>query len=339
MTTGKIKLFFLLLLISLVITPHNVLADSSSNTTNTTTSTWALVPFVGNLTDAVSSRIVAGGMNMFFFDLADDMLSLAGVTIDSTSAGRSAVPKLAYMMITINDDPFSYDWVKYWQNIMAVIYVVGMIWFVVFFGGLMVLARKMGGQAHRTLNFLLADTVADRDFENWFHRMFFGIVYGLFATIGIWLILQFNQLLANILASVAVTPVPFSGNNLVAYIIMVLGYLFIAVFMWIRSVAIDMFAAGGLGVAVLYLIPKTEGIAKWVFWRMMVLIFMQPVLIFEAAIGLTVIQHSLYAGIGIAYIGLMIILAWTAYKMTLGDFADKVSATASKVANSAVLLL
>jgi hypothetical protein len=337
--TSKMWLLGLIFFMSVVLPSQMALADSSINATNVTNSPLASFPFINNLTDAVSSRIVAGGMNMFFFGLADDALNLAGVYIDGTGAGRELVPQLAYKMIRMNDDPFSYGWVKYWQNIFAVIYVVGMIWFVVFFGGLMVLARKMGGQAHRTLNFLLADTVADRDFENWFHRMFFGIVYGLFVTFGIWLILHLSQLLADIMGSVALNPLPFSGDNLLAYIILVLGYLFIAIFMWIRAVAIDMFVAGGLGVAVLYLIPKTEGIAKWIFWRMLVLIFMQPILIFEAAVGITVIQNSLYAGAGIAYIGLIAILTWTAYKMTFGDFADKVSDTASKVANSAVLLL
>jgi hypothetical protein len=113
---------------------------------------------------------------------------------------------------------------------------------------------------------------------------------------------------------------------------MAIGYFIIGVIMAIRGLLLAVFVAGGLGIAVLYLIPLTENLAKVILFRMLGVIFLQPILILIAAIGLSIVQHSPVKFVPFYYIGLIVILVWVAVKIVFGrQFTDTMTKTASKV--------
>jgi hypothetical protein len=286
---------------------------------------------ITNATQDVAAQVVSHGFELFLYAISDNIIGMASVGVES-NFNRSLVPQLAFLAITYNDNPFSYDWVQAWQNMFLVIYVMAVICFVIFGGGIMVLTRKMGGKAHRTLSYLFADTVADVDLHNWMRRLTLSIMFGFFTTLGIWMLLYLNDILTTILADRAIAIVPFTADNVVAYFVMAIGYFIIGIIMAIRGLLLAVFVAGGLGIAILYLIPLTENLAKTIFFRMLGIIFLQPILILIAAIGLSIVQHSPVKFIPYYYIGLIVILVWVSVKIVFGrQFTDALTNTASKV--------
>lgn len=292
-------------------------------------------PSISDTTKGVASQVVANGFQIFLYTIADSIIDMAATNSETdtgTNTNRSMIPQMAFMAISYNTSPFDYEWVKDWQNLFMVIYVTAVVCFVIFGGGIMVIVRKMGGNAHRTLSFLFADTVSDIDMKNWMRKLILSIIFGFFATIGIWLILYINDILTIVLSDKAVSIIPFTADNVVAYLILAAGYFVIGIIMAVRQLMLILFVACGLGIAVMYLIPLTENIAKFIFFRMLCIIFLQPILILVATIGLMIIQATPLKYIPFFYIGLVILLVWIAIKIVFGtEFIGALSNTASKV--------
>jgi hypothetical protein len=290
---------------------------------------------ITNLTTDMAALVFEHGTELTVYVFSDYILNAMGANITEVHQG---IPNIVANAVVANDDPFSYPWVHDWQNMFAVIYVTAGLCFVVFGGGIMVLTRKMGGQAHRTMNYLFADTVSDLSFKAWTHKLIMFVAFGLFATAGIWLILYISYIFSQILASEASTVIVFSPENVMVYFIMAMGYAFIGIFMMIRTLFIDLFVAGGLGIAILYLIPATEGIAELIIYRMVSIVFLQPILIFVAMVGLEIGKYTTLGTTAAYYMTLIVVMAWIAFKVIFGDFITRLVVNKTKQAASLAVM-
>jgi len=92
---------------------------------------------------------------------------------------------------------------------------------------------------------------------------------------------------------------------------MALAYLILTIIFALRNIVIVLFAAGSLGIAALYLIPQLQDFVKSVLVYFIVIVFMQPALIFTAAVGTVFIQNlppEMNMFVSVSYVALIILL-------------------------------
>jgi hypothetical protein len=81
------------------------------------------------------------------------------------------------------------------------------------------------------------------------------------------------------------------------------------------------FCAGGLMLAALYLIPSLQSLVKHIFTYFLLLVFMQPLLVFVAAVGvmfITALPPAILIFQASLYLGLMILLLLIGLVVTFG---------------------
>src|SRR5659263_648087 len=87
----------------------------------------------------------------------------------------------------------------------------------------------------------------------------------------IYVILQINYAVSSMITSNALNAVPITIDNLISYLFMAIAYLILAIVFALRNIVIVLFAAGSLGIAALYLIPRLQDFAKSVFFCLIIL--------------------------------------------------------------------
>ncbi len=122
------------------------------------------------------------------------------------------------------------------------------------------------------------------------------------------MILDFSYILTALMSSAVLQAVPPTADNIIVYLFMAVIYLLLSVLIGIRDILIIVFAAGGMVIlTALYLIPSLQHTVKTIFVYFLGIIFMQPILVFVAGIGvmfmkeipieLIPLQSSLYSAL------------------------------------------
>ena len=257
--------------------------------------------------ESYGAKMIESGMKMFANSIGDSMISMGtgNLTVD-----RAETPSLIFKMITYTVDPYTFPWVKKWWNNMLVFYVF--VFTVACIGGAaLVLIQKMSPDTLSRIAWLLDENASSFYLQNWLGKMVLGLLFPVVTLFGVYVILQINYAVSGLITANALNAVPPTIDNLIAYLFMAFAYLVLTIVFALRNIVIVLFAAGSLGIAALYLIPQLQDFVKSVFVYFIVVVFMQPALIFTAAVGTVFIQNlppELNMFVSVSYVALIILL-------------------------------
>jgi hypothetical protein len=258
-------------------------------------------------TESYGAQMVGAGMQIFANSIGDSMITLG---TGNTTVDRAETPSLIFKMITYTVDPYTFPWVKKWWNTMLVFYVF--VFTVACIGGAaLVLIQKMSPDTLSRIAWVLDEDSGAFYLQNWLGKMVLGLLFPVITLFGVYVILQINYAVSGLITANALNAVPPTIDNLIAYLFMAFAYLVLTIVFALRNIIIVLFAAGSLGIAALYLIPQLQGFVKSVFVYFIVVVFMQPALIFTAAVGTVFIQNlppELNMFVSVSYVALIILL-------------------------------
>ncbi len=256
---------------------------------------------------SIGAQMVGKGLEIFTDKISQSMISLGGGN-DSVTPGET--PGLIFSMLTYTVDPYKFPWVKKWWNTMLVFYVF--IFIVSCLGGAaLVLLHRMSPDSVSRIAWVLGEQASMMDIRGWLGRMVLGLMFPMLVLFGVYLILLINTAVSGLITANALNAIPPTFNNMIAYFFMALAYLILAVVFALRNIVIVLFAAGSLGIAALYLIPQLQDFVKSIFVYFIIVVFMQPALIFTAAIGtifITSLPPELNMFVSVSYMALIILL-------------------------------
>jgi hypothetical protein len=265
--------------------------------------------FPASAEDAPSygAQMVEAGMKMFANSIGDSMISLG---TGNDTVNRAETPSLIFKMITYTVDPYTFPWVKKWWDTMLVFYVF--VFTVACIGGAtLVLIQKMSPDTLSRIAWLLDENSGSFYLQNWLGKMVLGLLFPVISLFGVYVILLINYAVSSLITAKALNAVPPTIDNMIAYFFMALAYLILTIVFALRNIIIVLFAAGSLGIAALYLIPQLQDFVKSIFVYFIIVVFMQPALIFTAAVGTVFIQNlppELNMFVSASYMALIILL-------------------------------
>lgn len=249
---------------------------------------------------------VQQGINGWFYSIGDSMINLNGNgTIDQ--AARQETPGLIFNMISYTIDPFTLDFVKSWWGTSLIFFVAVAIMYICAGGGV-ALIQTLNPSLMQRLTWLESGTYTDNfELKQWLSNTALALIFPFLTYFGLYIILQLCYVVTGLVTQTALNAVPPTAENIIVYLFMALTYLLLSIVMSIRNIVIVLFVSGGLMLAALYLIPSFQNLVKHIFMYFLLLVFMQPLLVFVAAVGVTLItslppaltmfQASLYFGL------------------------------------------
>ncbi len=266
----------------------------------------------------IGSWMIKKGMDMWVRSIGDSMIELGNG--GNQSVNSTETPGLIFRMITFTIDPFSLNWVKDWWGTMVIFYTF-VVFLIILGGAAWVLIHSMFPDTAQRIDWMTDSNFSNFHFNKWLGNIVKSLFFPYGTYFGIYVILQLNYVISGLITAQTLEAVPPTTDNIVAYIMMALTYLGLSIIMGIRNIMIVLFAAGGLGLAALYLIPQLEDLIVNIFYYFLIIVFMQPLLIFIAAVGVTFIKNL---PLGIAdfmpqlYVALMILILAVAVVLILG---------------------
>ncbi len=281
------------------------------------TSAAASVPSdFNNLTSDVGSSMVAKGMEIFGYSVGDQMFQIAS---GNNSAHRDDASSLVFQALTFTIDPYKFDFVKEWQSTMVVFFVM-LTLLMIILGAASVLINKQSPDTAKYMAWAL-DSAAFFDINKWISTIFMAIVFLVLGTFGFYYLMQFEYVVSAIITEQALLTAPPVINNMLIYVIFAMVYLLLSVILAIRTIIIILMAAGFLGLLALFLIPQTRQFAISAFMYFVVVLFLQPVLLFIAAVGLAFVKMlplEMLPVMNIIVLGLVLLLLAVSIVAILG---------------------
>jgi hypothetical protein len=235
----------------------------------------------------VGAAMVQQGINMTLYSIGDSMISLAN---GSAPSDPSLLPNTIFNVLTLTVDPYAFPWVHDWWNTVLIFYVA-VFMIAIIAGGAFVLIEKLFPEAASRINWIIGEKSGMFHFNKWIYTIACGMVFPFLTIFGVYFILQINYIITALITTSLLNVVPPVANNVIAYLFMSVAFLNLSMIMAARNIIITLFAAGSLALAALYLIPQLRGFATSAFMYFLVLVFLQPIIVFTAAIGITFINN------------------------------------------------
>lgn len=236
--------------------------------------------------DEAGAYMVKTGFDLFIYGIGDSMISLANG--GNTSINRTETPDIIMKMLTFSINPYQYQFVQEWQNTMIVFYVVALI-IVTIIGAVLTYESKKHPEHVKRVYWITKNPklIAHNTYMSLITT---GIVLLIFGTFGIFYILKLEYITSALITNHALTTAPHLIDNMIAYFFIALSTLILSLVMAIRNIIILVIVSGSLGLFALYLISPLKNFAISVFLYFIVILFMQPLLLFISAIGLAFIK-------------------------------------------------
>ncbi len=264
----------------------------------------------------IGANMVKKGVDLFAYSIGDSMISLG---TGNETVNREEAPNMIFKLLTFSVDPYKFSFVQEWQQVMIVFFVILTLLMIMLGGASVLVNRTSPDIAYRISWFL--DSSAFFDINKWISTIFIAIAFLLLGTFGLYYLMQFEYVVSAIITEKALSIAPPTIDNIIAYFVFAVVYLLLSVIMAIRTIIIMLMAAGILGLLALYLIPQTRNFATSAFMYFVVVLFMQPALLFIAAVGLAFIQMiplALLPFANIIIVGLTLLLLAVSLVCILG---------------------
>lgn len=230
--------------------------------------------------DEAAAAAVKKGAELFTYFIGDSMIDIGG---NGTVANREETPTLIVNMLSYTVDPFSLAFVRDWWGTSLIFFVVVAILYICAGGGFALLSTSFPDVA-QNLNWITGNS-GHFEIKKWISGVMLALVFPFLTYFGLYIILQLCYVVTALLSTSALSAVPLTASNIIVYLFMAVTFLLLSIIMSIRNIVIVVFCAGGLMLAALYLIPALRSLILNIFMYFLLLVFMQPVMIFVAAIG------------------------------------------------------
>lgn len=250
--------------------------------------------------------MVQKGMELFTYSIGDSMYQLGN---GSASVDRTQAPGALFKMITYNVDPYSFAWVHEWQNIMIVAYVVFAL-LALFISSSAVLWSRLSPSLVDRITWITGSS-GEFNFDKWKGTIILMFILPVAVLFGIYALNYINFVISSFLTAKGLSAIPLVADNIIAYFFMALTYLVMSIVMFARNIIIVLFVAGSLGLAALYLFDDLRDAIKSLFMYFLVVLFMQPIIIFAAILGLLFINNlppALFFTQSIGYLAVSLII-------------------------------
>ncbi len=233
----------------------------------------------------IGSQMVSNGINIFAYSIGDEMIKLG---TGNGTVIREEAPNIIFKLLTFSIDPYKFSFVQEWQQVMIIFFVM-LTLLMIMLGGASVLINRTSPDIAYRISWML-DSSAFFDISKWLSTIFIAIVFLLLGTFGLYYLLQLEYVVSAIITEKALLTAPPTIDNIIAYLLFASVFLLLSVIMAVRAIIILLMAAGALGLFAFYLIPQTREFAVRAFMYFLVVLFMQPALLFIAAVGLAFVQ-------------------------------------------------
>src|SRR3990172_10490825 len=267
----------------------------------------------------IGSQMISNGINIFAYSIGDEMIKLGTGNETEIRENREEAPNMIFKLLTFSIDPYKFAFVQEWQQVMIIFFVM-LTLLMIMLGGASVLIKRTSPDIASRISWLL-DSTAVFDISKWISSIFIAIFFLLLATFGLYFLLQLEYVVSAIITEKALLTAPPVIENMIAYLLFAAVFLLLSIIMAGRAIIILLMAAGALGLFALYLVPQTREFAVRAFMYFLVVLFMQPVLLFIGAVGLafvSVIPAPLVQFKAIIVIGLALFMAAVAVVCILG---------------------
>ncbi len=234
-----------------------------------------------------TSDAVNYGFQKFLYYLGDSAMSVNS----NTPPDHTNAPSVIVSMISYTPDPFSFEFVKSWWGTSLIIFVVIALAYILAGGGFALLSHTAPNAVKR-LAWLESGTYQNNfRLKQWANSIVLALLFPIVTYFGLSMILQLSFVLTDLVSSSTLNSIPPTADNILVYIFMAIIYLLLSVVIGIRDIIIILFCAGGLILAALYLIPSLKLMVKSIFIYFLGLVFMQPIMVFVAAVGVMFIKE------------------------------------------------
>ncbi len=265
------------------------------------------------------ANMVKKGFDLFAYGIGDSMISLGSGNQTINQTNRDAVSSMIFNLLTFTVDPYKFPFVQEWQQVMVIFFVM-LTLLMIMLGGASVLINRTSPEIAYRISWML-DSSSFFDINKWLSTIFVSIVFLLLGTFGLYYLLQLEYVVSAIITENSLLTAPPTIDNLIAYLLFAIAYFLLSIIMAVRAVIILLMAAGALGLFALYLIPQTREFAVRAFMYFLVVLFMQPALLFIAAVGLAFVNMIPLAALpfkNIITIGVIIFMLAVAITCILG---------------------
>src|SRR5665811_440842 len=229
--------------------------------------------------------MINGGLNAWLDSQSNSIISFAdGETNSTRSPGQMAL----FHMITFDYSPFDNPGVLSTIQSTAIIFLFLFVIFV--FAGMayiMVHSRFPGiGQAVDYTIF------QDKGFDYMEYLKTLGtvIIFIVFGFTAVWTVMLISKTISEMMTAAALDALVSSSSSGVVYLFMAFAYMLLSVFMAIRILGISIITSLLLVLFAAWQFHQIRDLVNMVFVYLGILIFMQPILISIAAIGIMSIE-------------------------------------------------
>ncbi len=244
--------------------------------------------------DDAGAYMVQKGMDSFVYGIGDSMISLANG--GNTSINRTETSDMTMRILTYSVDPYQFQFVQEWQNTMLVFYVLILI-LIVIVGAAIAHKSKTNPEIIQRIYWITKNPKVIA-LDNYISLISTGIALLIFGIFGMFYLLKLEYITSALITNHTLTTAPPLIDNMIAYFFMSLSYLILSIVMAIRNIIILTVISGQFGMFALYLIGllaiySTKSIINFAisaFMYFIVILFMQPLLLFVSAIGLAFIK-------------------------------------------------
>jgi hypothetical protein len=262
--------------------------------------------------------MINGGLNAWLDSQSNSIISFAdGETNSTRSPGQMAL----FHMITFDYSPFDNPGVLSTIQSTAIIFLFLFVIFV--FAGMayiMVHSRFPGiGQAVDYTIF------QDKGFDYMEYLKTLGtvIIFIVFGFTAVWTVMLISKTISEMMTAAALDALVSSSSSGVVYLFMAFAYMLLSVFMAIRILGISIITSLLLVLFAAWQFHQIRDLVNMVFVYLGILIFMQPILISIAAIGIMSIEWIGnftvgYFSVSLLYFGLIIMLVVVAFCLIIG---------------------
>lgn len=262
--------------------------------------------------------MINGGLNAWLDSQSNSIISFAdGETNSTRSPGQMAL----FHMITFDYSPFDNPGVLSTIQSTAIIFLFLFVIFV--FAGMayiMVHSRFPGiGQAVDYTIF------QDKGFDYMEYLKTLGtvIIFIVFGFTAVWTVMLISKTISEMMTAAALDALVSSSSSGVVYLFMAFAYMLLSVFMAIRILGISIITSLILVLFAAWQFHQIRDLVNMVFVYLGILIFMQPILISIAAIGIMSIEWIGnftvgYFSVSLLYFGLIIMLVVVAFCLIIG---------------------
>jgi len=266
----------------------------------------------------VGAKMVSDGIDAALVSQGNSIISVADASVNQTSTpGSMAV----FHAITASYDPFMNPGVLEVIRNTSIIFIFLFSLFV--FGGLgYVMVHQKFPNMGKTIDYTFFE---DKPFDMMEYVKSLGavIVFIVFGFTAVWTIMLISQVISEMMTVSALDAMMTTPNSGMVFLIMAIAYLILSVFIAIRFLVITIITSLLLILFVLWAFHIIRDVINVIFIYFLTMIFLQPILISIAAIGIMCIKWVMIFTNGtnagfIYYLGLLIILVITAITFTLG---------------------